>query len=353
MMRSRGVPGRTERAGLLAVALCLCAVLEGCATAAQPAGLPPLPEGTLAVGPASTDVPPALPTAANWVGAAIGTPDPATQGDVAQSDRAVAVVNGQAISYAEFEAQVSQAQVLFMQQPGFDPSPDSPAGEASRQALARFRESYLEVMIDQVLVEQAAEGLGITISEADIDAEVARLRGEDAAQFAQWLQASGLSEETLRSRLRQEMVTRAVRDAVTADTPRTQPHIHVRHILLADEAAAQEALRRLDAGEAFEDVARALSEDAATREAGGDLGYLPRGVMPPAFEATAFALLPGEVSGVVTSETGLHVIQVLAVDPGRAVPDAYWPAVQQYAFEQWLRALREQAVIERPGVTTP
>ena len=75
--------------------------------------------------------------------------------------------------------------------------------------------------------------------------------------------------------------------------------IRVRHILLAGEdteARAEKALQRAGAGEDFAALARELSEDAATKEEGGDLGFFPRGRMLPPFEDAAFALQPGELS---------------------------------------------------------
>jgi len=82
-----------------------------------------------------------------------------------------------------------------------------------------------------------------------------------------------------------------------------------------------------------------------TRGSGGDLGYIPRGVMSPALDEVAFSLQVGEYSGVISCETGLHIIQVTEVDARRTVSDAYWPAVQQRAFDDWLARRRAEATI--------
>lgn len=70
---------------------------------------------------------------------------------------------------------------------------------------------------------------------------------------------------------------------------------------------------RLSEGQPFEELAREFSDDASA-EAGGNLGVFGRGVMVPEFEEAAFALEPGEISGIVPSRFGFHIIEVLEKD---------------------------------------
>ena len=91
----------------------------------------------------------------------------------------------------------------------------------------------------------------------------------------------------------------------------------VRHILVADEEGTDEALAgaeelraRIVAGEPFEDVAREASDDPASGQQGGDLGFAGRGIWVPAFEAAAFSLRVGELSEPVHSDFGVHIIRV-------------------------------------------
>ena len=69
-------------------------------------------------------------------------------------------------------------------------------------------------------------------------------------------------------------------------------------------------LERARAGEDFAALAREFSDDFATRQAGGDTGLFHRGQMAPAFEAAAFALEPGEISDVVETSFGVHIIKM-------------------------------------------
>jgi peptidyl-prolyl cis-trans isomerase D len=105
-----------------------------------------------------------------------------------------------------------------------------------------------------------------------------------------------------------------------------------RHILIrvdpnADEATKaaarkriEEIRARIEAGASFEDVAREVSEDPGSKEKGGDLGSFPRGAMVKPFEDAVFALQPGQTSGVVESDFGLHLIRLEEKRPAVVVP---------------------------------
>jgi peptidyl-prolyl cis-trans isomerase D len=76
------------------------------------------------------------------------------------------------------------------------------------------------------------------------------------------------------------------------------------------EARARALLERIRGGEDFAAVAAEASEDPGSKDQGGDLGFFPRGRMVPAFEEAAFSLAPGEVSDLVRSDFGFHIIRV-------------------------------------------
>ncbi len=99
------------------------------------------------------------------------------------------------------------------------------------------------------------------------------------------------------------------------DEFRQPEEVRARHILFTGQDAAEQAraaLERLRAGEDFAALARELSTDPATREAGGDLGFFPRGRMLLAFEQAAFSLEPGAHSEPVETERGVHLIRLEA-----------------------------------------
>ncbi len=103
--------------------------------------------------------------------------------------------------------------------------------------------------------------------------------------------------------------------------------MRVRHILVAAKACdaerrAQELLAQArQPGTDFAALARADSDDAGSAERGGDLGFFPRGKMAPEFETAAFALKqPGDLSDVVRTEFGFHIIRLEDRRPAGLLP---------------------------------
>lgn len=86
--------------------------------------------------------------------------------------------------------------------------------------------------------------------------------------------------------------------------------IRCAHILVKSEAQANEILEKIKAGEKFSALAQQYSLDGSARH-GGDLGVFGRGVMVREFERAAFALNKGEVSGIVKTQFGYHIIKRL------------------------------------------
>jgi peptidyl-prolyl cis-trans isomerase C len=85
--------------------------------------------------------------------------------------------------------------------------------------------------------------------------------------------------------------------------------MRVSHILVQSREDAEEILKRLDAGEKFEDLAKAKSVDP-TAQRGGDIGYFPRGQLMPEFENACASLEVGQTSGIVKTKLGYHVIKL-------------------------------------------
>ena len=115
------------------------------------------------------------------------------------------------------------------------------------------------------------------------------------------------------------------------DQYRTPERVHARHILLSTtnkpkdeipkiQAKAEDLLKQIRGGADFAQLAQKNSEDPGSAAKGGDLGWVVRGQMVKNFEDTVFALKPKEVSNVMTTEYGFHIIQVLEKEPARLRP---------------------------------
>ncbi|PWT81601.1 MAG: hypothetical protein C5B57_10150 [Blastocatellia bacterium] len=127
----------------------------------------------------------------------------------------------------------------------------------------------------------------------------------------------------------------------------TPEQIRASHILLKTEgkddaavkARAEELLKQAKAGADFAELAKKNSEDEASAKSGGDLDYFKRGRMVPEFEQVAFALQPGQISDVVKTSFGYHIIKLTDKKPGTTKPLA---EVRQQISDQ-LTAERAQA----------
>lgn len=254
---------------------------------------------------------------------------------------AAALVNGQPVELEAFEQQVALAVEALSQQQDLESE-----SEEGQLALAQLRRQILDAMIDQVLIEQAATEAGIVISDEQVDAEMTRLIGDDVAKFEEWLTANGLTRDDFRFQLRQQLLTVAFQEQVVgSEAPRVE-QAHARHILVETEAEAMDILLRLRSGEGFAALARQYSQDQGSSESGGDLGFFPRGVMPIQVEAVAFALAPGQRSGIVKTDFGYHIIEVVEKDPSREIPEDMLPVWRQNMFMRWLEAERATAEVE-------
>ena len=117
------------------------------------------------------------------------------------------------------------------------------------------------------------------------------------------------------------------------------------------EKLAQDLLGRIRAGEKFESLAAEYSDDPGNAGNGGDLGYFNVGTMVPEFTAVAFSLKPGEISDVVKTDFGYHIIRVddtrlIKVKEGKKLKDEILKQKQDLAVTEWMRGLKAKAKIE-------
>ena len=119
--------------------------------------------------------------------------------------------------------------------------------------------------------------------------------------------------------------------AASLDRYRTGERVMARHILLmtqnksADdvkklEAKAADLLKQVKGGADFAELAKKNSDDPGSAPKGGDLGWVTKGQMVPNFEATAFSLKKGEISNVIKTEYGFHIVQVTEREDARVKP---------------------------------
>jgi len=157
----------------------------------------------------------------------------------------------------------------------------------------------------------------------------------------------GISESDLRYVIEAQLYYFKVYEAVLPElnVSRTEEQVWARHILVETKEQAEEVKALLENGTDFAALAKAYSTDTSNSEKGGDLGWFGRGSMVAPFEEAAFALEPGEISDIVETDFGFHIIQSLGKEE-RPLSDTDYQNQQSTKFEEWLAALKESATIE-------
>jgi len=173
---------------------------------------------------------------------------------------------------------------------------------------------------------------------------------------AAWLRAmeaqSGFTEQDFRRLLETSLYREKLAEVIGATVPTMTEQIHARHILLATREEAEKALARLQNGEDFAKLAQELSTDTATKDKGGDLGWLPRGKMVAEFDEAAFALQPGQISGIVETQFGFHIIRVEEREANRPLEPSDLEAAKSKAVEEWYRTRRTSPDVVRKWDST-
>ncbi len=252
-------------------------------------------------------------------------------------------VNGVGIPLDDYNRQFAQAQAAVTQSPGFDPK-----SQAGQDALKSLKQQVLDQMIDDVVISMQADREGIKVTDDTLNAHIAQMI-QDAGgvdKLNNYLTTHQMTLADLCSQVRNQLIGEAMLKRVTAALPTSADQVHARHILVPTAAEAQAILTQLQNGADFATLAKKYSKDEATAANGGDLGWFPRDVMDPRFEAVAFQLKVGEISQVVQTQYGYHIIQVLGHET-RPLPPEVIQNKQQQAFLAWLQAVRDTMKIDR------
>ena len=267
-------------------------------------------------------------------------------------DRIVAIVGSTPILFSQLQEEILQRQANNQIQLPSDST-----------ALAALRRQVLESMIDdEVLYQKARDDTSISVSDADVqvkvEEQVRKVRAQfpnDSAFRAQIAAAHFTTQEEWRRWLgeqqRRSDYETAYMQKLTNDgkfkpalvseselrqffneiqnqsgqRPKRPATVSFRQIVVAPQpkpaaraaalARAESLLVQLRHGADFETLARRFSNDPGTKDRGGDLGWFRRGMMVQAFDRVAFSLRPGEISNVVESPFGYHIIKVDQVQP--------------------------------------
>lgn len=262
-------------------------------------------------------------------------------------------------------------------------------GRLSDAERIQIRRTTLDHLIEKKLTDQKIKELGIRVSDEEIRQAIDDVRKQNniptQEALVAALAAQGLSFEQYREQLQEQieklklvsMEVRAkvlvgeseMRDYYTANLAKytEDESYRARHIFFkTGEKASTDEIKRAkttatavlaDAkrGKDFAELAKTFSEDPAARKDGGDLGSFKKGDMQPELEKTILSLKPGEVSELVSTPIGFHIIKLEAIVAGTTksfesakpeIEEILYRQKSEERFNQWAKDLRGKATIE-------
>ena len=316
------------------------------------------------------------PAAAAQAPAAPGAqPGPETPKPVpAVLPQVLAKIDGQPVGREELETAVKDAE-----------------SRAGRAVPPTERDAVYRGLLDRVilfrLLSAEAKVRGITVTPQEITDRIAQIKKQfpSEAEFQQELTKRHTTMAQLQEEQRRDLLNAKTIEAEVAPRVAVTPQeldafykgnpdqfkepetVRASHILIgvakdaapaAKQAARTEAegvLKRVKAGEDFAALAKQHSKDPGSAAVGGDLNFFPKGQMVPAFDAAAFALKTGEISSLVETEFGFHIIKLTDRRAGRIVPleevkdrleDFLKQRKQQELVQQYLLGLKAKYRVE-------
>jgi len=325
--------------------------------------------GTGATPPAATGQGTGTPPAAPGVPAPPAPPKPIP----AQLPAIVARVNGQDVTKEDFERMIKTVEA----------SAGQPIPPDRRDEIMR---NLLDQLVVYTLLNQEAKTRGLVVSDAEIDAKLAEVRKQFPTQeaFDKALKDRNMTIDGFKKDARIDLSVNKVMEAELSTLPgpsdaeakdfyaknpdrfKEEESVRASHILIrvapdADAATKAKAKATIDAvlkkakgGEDFAKLAQQYSQDGSAAQ-GGDLNYFPKGQMVPEFSNVAFALKPGQLSDVVTTQFGYHIIKTTDHKTGRVVPfEEAQPQIKQFLERQkkqdkqnaFVEGLKKKAKIE-------
>lgn len=272
-------------------------------------------------------------------------------------DGAVAIVDGQEVTKAEFDALMARARTSYKNNKQEFPK----AGTAEYRTLQNQAVAYL---VQQEKYRQEAEELDVEVTDKEVDDRVEQLKdqyfGGNDKQYQDNLKSQGLTEAQIRSEIESQLISEKIYAKVTEGVKVSDAEIEtyynehkgefktaasrdVRHILVGNnrKALADDLRRQLQNGAQFAALARRHSTDPGSKSNGGKL-TVRKGETVPQFDKVAFELDKGQISQPVKTQYGWHIIEALSdVTPEKQTP---LKDVKEQIRQQLLQEKRQQAI---------
>jgi foldase protein PrsA len=304
-------------------------------------------------------------------------------------------------------AQVGQGRVTQQQfddlEAAYKAAGRVPDPKTQSKEYRTFQQNLAQYLVMLEVLRQEAPNLGVRVTEEDVQTQIDDIKHMfqgDQKRFEEALQKQRLTLDQFEESLRERLLIDAMKEAVTKDVTVTDDEVKAyydsnkhdytepearktQHILIspfakaaqgggtitptegdweAAKAEADKVRSEIQNGADFNSEARKYSDDAATRDAGGELGYIIRGQMVAQFEDAVFSLKKGELSRPVRTEYGYHLIQVTDIRPEAQIPydqvkekirSSLLTERKDQAWESWLQGTEEQLGVSYKSGFTP
>ncbi len=201
--------------------------------------------------------------------------------------------------------------------------------------LAQLKNDLITQLENNLLIQQQAKQMGITVTNKEVDDQFNQLvqnaGGLDKVK-ATLDKLYGWSVDDFKQKIRDSLLQQKVGNKITTDESLNAPA----------KAQAESILKQIQGGADFAALAKQYSQDGSAAN-GGDLGLFSKGQLDPDFEAAAFALQPGQTSGIVKTQYGYHIIKV--TDKQGDQIRASHILIKGIDLDSWLRDQRAKAHI--------
>lgn len=219
---------------------------------------------------------------------------------------------------------------------------------APETAIPQMRDT----LVEEVIVRRFAEEMGVAASEDDISGEIATRMGLSSkddpnfqTRFQEELARTGLNETQYRDMAAATVIRKNLLEKFTSELPASAESIRYRQILVSDQAAADDLKRQIEAGADFATLAQESSLDPRTKSQGGEVGWVPRGLLEENIEEQLFAQ---EVNAVTTysTEGGAFVLQVEEKEADRTLDENQKSVLAQRKLADWIKEKRDGLTVE-------
>ncbi|QZY54738.1 peptidylprolyl isomerase [Crassaminicella profunda] len=196
--------------------------------------------------------------------------------------------------------------------------------------LEAVQEKVLDQMIDEQAIMQYMENEKVKVDNQEVEkqykAYMEGIKGqEEAEKFLKELKELGLDESFWKNQMKTDLYVSKFQEKIIKELDLTDEKLKenyeknkeqytkdqtkASHILVKTEEEAKDIMKKIKAGEDFAELAKKYSKDPGSAVRGGNLGVFPKGMMFPEFEKAAFALKDGEISDIVKTSVGYHIIK--------------------------------------------